>query len=328
MIGGEFEIDLSTQRHDFVEQPDTYYFASGRAALYQIVKLLQVKRIWLPDYLCISVVEAVKKAGAEYVFYELDDNLDAKIETLSPTEFDAVLLINYFGLKDLTAQEAKLSELFPYTVLIEDDVQAYFEFSKRNNQYVDFRFTSLRKTFAVPDGGLVYTRHKMPIAVEQNSFSPYKFDAGMIKARRNLEPIDDSKYLALFEKGEELIDENYDSVMSMDSRMLFSGTDIDEVSRKRKENASFLLDGLRDLGIKTILPVSQDKTPLFIPIYLENRNEVRKRMFANEIYCPVHWPLEGSKLKKGAEMAEHELSLIVDQRYSVEDMNQYLEYLV
>lgn len=325
MIGGEFEIDLSTQRQDFVERPDTYYYASGRAALYQIVKSLQVKRVWLPDYLCVSVVEAVKKAGVDYVFYELDDNLDPILQTLQPSESDAILLINYFGLKELSALELHLSELFPYTVLIEDDVQAYYEFCKCDNRYVSYRFTSLRKTFAVPDGGLVYTKHKMSVAIEQNSFSPYKFDAGIMKARRKVEPIDDSKYLALFEKGEELIEENYESVMSLDSRMLFDGVNVDAVSRKRKENAAFLLKGLKEQGIKTILPVPQDKTPLFIPIYLENRNEVRKRMFANEIYCPVHWPLEGMKLNKGAEMSEHELSLIVDQRYSSNEIIKILE---
>lgn len=327
MIGGEFEIDLSTQRQDFVEQPDTYYYASGRAALYQIVKSLNVKRVWLPDYLCISVVDAVKKAGVDYVFYELDDNLEPILNTLNPSEFDAILLINYFGLMDLSVIETKLSETFPYTVLLEDDVQAYFEFNKCDNRYIDYRFTSLRKTFAVPDGGLVYTKHKMPVAVEQNSFSPYKFDAAMMKARRQKESIDDSKYLALFAKGEELIDDNYDSVMSLDSRMLFAGVDADLISRKRKENAAYILKGLKELGIKTILPVPQDKTPLFIPIYLENRNEVRNRMFANEIYCPIHWPLGGLRLKKGSEMAEHELSLIVDQRYETNDIEKILNKL-
>lgn len=327
MIGGEFEIDLSTQRQDFVEQPDTYYYASGRAALYQIVKSLNVKRVWLPDYLCISVVDAVKKADVDYVFYELDDNLEPILNTLNPSEFDAILLINYYGLKDLSVIEAKFSEMFPYTVLLEDDVQAYFEFDKRDNRYIDYRFTSLRKTFAVPDGGLVYTKHRMPVASEQNSFSPYKFDAGMMKARRKIESIDDSKYLALFEKGEELIDDNYVSVMSLDSRMLFAGVNADAVSRKRKENSTFLLTGLEELGIKTILSVPHDKTPLFIPVYLENRNEVRKRMFANEIYCPVHWPLDGMNLKKGTELAEHELSLIVDQRYSIENLGIMLDIL-
>lgn len=319
MIGGEFEIDLS-RKGTFFEQQDTYYYASGRAALYQILHSLKVKRVWLPDYLCISVVEAVKKAGAQPVFYELDDNLDPKIETLSPDEFDAILLLDYFGLKELNAIEDKLSTLFPYTVLIEDDVQAYFDFAKNGNPYVHYRFTSLRKTFAVPDGGLVCTRHRLPVATKTNTFSQYKIQAGDMKLHRK-DGGDDSAYLKLFEKGEELIDENYDSQMSLESKALWAACDIEQISQKRQDNATFLLNALSELGIKTILPVPENKVTLFIPVWLENRDEVRRRMFSNGIFCPVHWPLEGMNLKKGKEMAEHELSLIVDQRYNLENMN-------
>ena len=133
--------------------------------------------------------------------------------------------------------------------------------------------------------------------------------------------------MALFEKGSELIDENYESVMSHDSEMLFAGTDLQWVKQKRQENASYLLDGLKSLGIEPLIEVPQDKVPLFVPIYLENRNEVRKRMFQSEVFCPVHWPLEGLPLKKGAEMAQHELSLILDQRYGLKDMDKVLNYV-
>ena len=71
----------------------------------------------------------------------------------------------------------------------------------------------------------------------------------------------------------------------------------------------------------------ENKTPLFVPIYVQDRNKVRKYMFQHNVFCPVHWPLEGLSLKKGAEMAEHELSLIVDQRYTHKDMEYILDLL-
>ena len=325
MIGGEFEIDI-TKKGVFIEQPDTYYYASGRAALYQILASLRISRVWLPDYLCVSVFEAAKKTGCQVVFYELDDNLDPKYETLSPNENDAVLLIDYFGLKDLNPIEDKISELFPYTVLIEDDVQAFYDFIGEANPYAHFRFTSLRKTFAVPDGGLVYSRHRLPKTDGVNTFTPFKLQAADMKFHR-IEGGDDSLYLSLFEKGEEMINQNYDSQMSPESKSLFSCCDIESAKKVRRANADFLLDGLKDIGIEPIIPVPDDKVPLFIPVWLENRNEVRKKMFSNEIFCPIHWPLEGMKVKKGAEMAEHELSLIVDQRYNKENVSIILDYL-
>jgi len=325
MIGGEFEIDL-TKKGRFVEETDTYYYASGRAALYQIICSLNIKCVWLPDYLCISVVEAVTKAGCQVAFYELDDNLDPKMETLNPDKHDAILLIDYFGLKDLNEIENNLSSLYPDVVIVEDDVQAYYDFIEGKNQNVQYRFTSLRKTFAVIDGGLVYTKHQLTNATDNNTFSQYKLQAADMKFHRT-ESSDDSKYLALFEKGEEMIDENYDSRMSEESKALFAACDIDDVRRKRIANSKVILKGLNELGVKTIIPVHENKTPLFIPIYLDDRNKVRKAMFGQNIFCPVHWPLEGMKIKKGAEMAEHELSLIIDQRYTTEDMNRILQLL-
>ena len=84
---------------------------------------------------------------------------------------------------------------------------------------------------------------------------------------------------------------------------------------------NYLLDGLKELGIKPLIEIPGNKVPLFVPIYLDDRNTVRKRMFQREVFCPVHWPLEDLPLKKGAEMAQHELSLIVDQRYVKKDMD-------
>ena len=50
-------------------------------------------------------------------------------------------------------------------------------------------------------------------------------------------------------------------------------------------------------------------------------------MFQSEVFCPVHWPLDELKLKKGEEMAQHELSLIVDQRYTLGNMELIIKLI-
>lgn len=332
MLGGEFEIDLSTQRDTFKPAPDTYYYASGRAALYQILKSLEkkVSKIWFPDWLCHTMVDAAKQAGFEYTFYALDDSFQASLSALDASGYkdgDLVLLINYFGLQDLTETAKVIKVAYPNAIVIEDDVQAYYSFAETTNPYVDYRFTSLRKTFAIPDGGLVYTKHSMPMATEPNTFAKYKIEGGVMKKHRGEEGIKDEDYLVLFEKGSALIDDNYESVMSHDAEMLFAGTDFQWVKQKRQENAAYLIEVLKSLGLKPMIEIPNNSVPLFVPIWLDDRNTVRKRMFQHEVFCPVHWPLEGLSLKKGAEMAQHELSLIVDQRYSKEDMDLILSLL-
>lgn len=332
MVGGEFEIDLSLLRDGFVESPDTYYFASGRTALYQIIKSLDCARrkVWMPDWLCHTMVDAVERAGFECVYYELDNHYKTTVEALDRSGFqdgDTVLMVNYFGLQKLNETAKSIKEAYPHAIVIEDDVQAYWELAERENPYADYRFTSLRKALPIPDGGLVYTKRPMPKATERNTFAPLKFQAGVMKLNRGKEGINDDDYLKLFKQGDALIPENYDSVMSDDSKRLYAGTDFQKVKQQRQANAKHLLEGLAAIGIKPMIDVPVDSVPLFVPIWLENRDEVRKRLFQHEIFCPVHWPFEGMSVKKGKDMADHELSLIVDQRYALKDMDLILSLL-
>lgn len=333
MIGGEFEIDLSTCRESFVPAPDTYYYASGRSALYQILRSIKSSkhRIWLPDYLCQSIIDAVVKAGWEYVFYELTTDLRATITALDEKGFrdgSVALIINYFGLQNLTDSARIIKQAYPKSIVVEDDVQAFFCFSEEKNPYADYRFTSLRKAFPIPDGGLVSSISPMILASKPNTFTDYKIRAGVMKYSRGKEGIRDEDYLELFCEGERLIEDNYESEMSFKSKSLLSGIDFSRVRALRQANACFLFNCLKEIGIAPVLDVPISSVPLFVPIYLKNRDEVRHRLFQREVYCPIHWPLpSGISLKRGGKMAEHELSLIVDQRYTHSDMEMILELL-
>ena len=328
MIGGEFEIDLSIQR-EFVPHSDTYYYASGRTALYQILRSFGSRhtKVWMPDWLCHTMVEAAERAKAEVVFYELNSDFKATLEALDKSGFrdgEAVLMVNYFGLQDLTSTAKAIKEQYPQSIVIEDDVQAYWCFAEQENPYADYRFTSMRKAFAIPDGGLVKTTRPMPEVTETNTFAPFKVKAGVMKQHRGQGGIKDEDYLALFRQGDNLISENYESRMSDDSKLLFSGTNFEQAKRQRQANAKVILDGLKSLDIKPLIEVPADAIPLFIPILLTNRDAVRRAMFQKEIFCPIHWPLEGLNNKRGLLMAETELSLIVDQRYTPKEMNEII----
>lgn len=334
MIGGEFPIaiaDLLRAQGLSKVHDGTYHYASGRAALYQILKYLNEERginsILLPDYLCDTILVPVRKLDFEYTFFPLNDKLELEQDKFKEVykKNVAVLLINYFGLQDLTEQIAIIRNIDADAIIIEDDVQAYFEFKKPLGD-VDFKYTSLRKTFAIPDGGLVKTEHPLPVIDKPNTFGQYKAAAALMKAMREGN-FDDNVYLDISKIGGSKIDDELDCSMSLVSERLYACLDEEDVKSRRQKNSKCLVKKLSDEGIQTLLPVSEDKVPLFVPIYLENRDEVRKRMFHNEIFCPVHWPLTGMKVQKGLEMAAHELSLVVDQRYNEDDMNTIISLI-
>ena len=327
MIGGEFPIavtDILNAQNRHLDAPDVYTYSSGRAALYQILKFLKqeksVTHVLLPDYLCSSVLVPVKALELEYEFYPIDEALELEEKAFSKLykPNTSVLVINYYGLKDISKQVSFIRSLDQDAIIIEDDVQAYYEFKKPLGD-VDFKFTSLRKTFAVPDGGLVKTTHKLPVIETPNTFGQYKAAAALLKSMREGN-FNDLIYLEMFEKGESKIDDELECGMSLIAEKLYGSLDEERVKVRRLVNAKYLIKELKKREITPILPLTEDHVPLFIPVYFENRDNVRQRMFQNEVFCPVHWPLEGLPLNKGAEMAEHELSLIVDHRYGQGDM--------
>lgn len=334
MIGGEFPIAvtdiLNAQNRQF-EIPDVYSYSSGRAALYQILKYLRqeknVNHVFLPDYLCSSVLVPVKELNLDYTFYPINEKLELEPFSFQPLykKGTVVLLINYFGLQALNTQIKAIRDIDDKAIIIEDDVQAYYEFIKPLDG-VDFKFTSLRKTFAVPDGGLVKTKFHLPRVTTPNTFGQYKAAAALLKSMREGN-FNDQIYLELFEKGESLIDNEQECGMSLIAEKLYSFMNEEHVKVRRLNNADYLVKKLNEIGIKPILPLLDNHVPLFIPIILKRRDEVRRAMFQKEIFCPVHWPLDDMEIKRGEQMSKEELSLIIDQRYGRKEMDEIISLI-
>ncbi|MEG0889612.1 MAG: DegT/DnrJ/EryC1/StrS family aminotransferase [Bacteroides sp.] len=336
IIGGEFDLDfdrlLGTQNTTFLGRG--FLYSSGRAAFYHILLSIKeympkIKTLMLPDYICSSIINIALKSGFEIIYYPISNSLQINYSIFRTlyTKTSAVLLVNYFGLISLEEQVRFLREIDDDICIIEDNVQSFF--SMYNDLKCDFSFTSFRKTFPVPDGSLVVTKHKLTLPFFDNTFAQYKIAGGVLKGLRSNNCFDDQLYLDLLEKGEEYIDINLESRMSDITSTLLSGIDLQRIALLRKRNAKYLTDGLSALGMEPLIPYKKEFVPLFIPIWLENRDNIRNFFFNNSIYCPVHWPVSNNtpKLLKGEELSKHELSLIIDQRYSLKDMDMILTLL-
>ena len=337
VIGGEFDFlkpECGGKRNGLVDGCSIY--ASGRAALWQILNLLKqngkANHVYLPDYLCDSIYKVCEALDMPYSFYKIDDNLRADridLKTRYETSGGGILVfINYFGIVNCEEEIIWAKQNLKDVVVVLDLVQAPFEINTKSD--ADFAFTSLRKAFPLPDGGVVRSQnYQLPIVTEPNRFSQYKIAASFLKNLREDGYYDDSLYLDLYGKGEAMMDEDYQTAASCYTTKNIAALDIEYFAQRRRENASYLIRGLSQIGIKPCVAVSPEAVPLFIPVLLDNRDKVRKALFRNQIFTPVHWPIAGheKELKCGCFMAEHELSLIVDHRYTIEDMERMISII-
>lgn len=281
----------------------------------------------LPDYLCSSITQVCIDEKISYQFYHIKDDLLPDEEDLLTKLEDnkVVLLISYFGMINVENIANRIKKINSNVVIIMDDVQNFYSQYSESN-FWDYRFNSYRKWFAVPDGAEVFCKHgNIDFPKVKNTFAQYKFSGNLLKNFSNW--VEDNLCLDLIGKGEEILDTDYNCECSKISRHLIPQLPFEEIKSKRMENASFLHDELEKLGIKHTY--NPETVPLFIPVFLENRSEVRKKMFSNNIFTPVHWPYESNKLNGTIKnpLYDIELSLICDQRYSQKEMEEQIDVL-
>ena len=330
IIGGEFSILEESLNKDETQYRynEDIVFSSGRCALFAILKEIEHitgKRggVLLPNYLCESITNTVRDSGWGYSFYNINENLHTDFDSLKNIKnYDVIVLINYFGMIKLDDDIEHLKELIPELVIIEDDVQAYFEL---NDSIADYSFTSFRKWFPCPDGAEIKAKKtlNMKVELQKNSWSQYKLAGNILKNYSDY--INDDIALALLNKGEEVLDGEYLSPCSDATKTIFTSLRLNEIANKRKRNAKILHEALLELNVSHLY--SEISVPLFVPIFVENRDELRSAFFSEQIFPPKHWPRISYEINGTNPLYDTELSLICDQRYGKEDMIKQISVL-
>lgn len=323
---------------------------SGRTSLSQVLDSIDIpsenrlKSVWLPSYCCDSMIQPFLAKGMGTVsFYDVcveNNRLKADINTIS--QADIILTLNYFGtgLNETEMFEKELREKFPDAVIIKDITHSMLSDGEQG-KYCDCMFGSVRKWSGFADGGIV---------VKKGGFKskPYEklnekhFELSE-KAQKSKELYiekgegDKFEFLNLFGEAEELLDEDYlDYAMSRDSFDKLSRFDWQTVAKARRRNYGVLMSASEIMAEKNIIPLADmpedGETPLFFPVLAENkekRDNLRRYLIENSVYCPVHWPISNLHLLNEAtrEIYDRELSLICDQRYTEQDMKRIVELI-
>ncbi|MDD2608886.1 MAG: hypothetical protein PHX60_04220 [Giesbergeria sp.] len=314
-IGGYFELELP--RNFSEKYPNALKFQSARAAFLALLQQMpHIKRVWMPYYICDSMMMPVYAAGKELSFYTI--NQQFKIE--HPPELsanDLLLYVNYFGICDSNVFEV-IAQFNPEQIII-DCSQAFYSgpFQCLATIY------SLRKFFGVPDGGLLVTSKDVVLPACQDVESIKRCTHLLERLAFSAETGYESYKMA-----EASLDDPTPKRMSQLTQIIMATIDYSLIENKRSENFAFLQ---KELGSTNKIKIKDTSTvaPLCYP-YLQEKEQLKELLINEKIFIPTYWPDVTSRINEISfekQLIKNMLAIPCDQRYKKSDLTLVVDLI-
>lgn len=304
IIGGFFSLELP-MRSEYHSQ--ALRLNSARYALEYILRVRHYKKIYLPAYICDSVLQPIKRLNIDYTFYSIDEHFSPIFDQM-PEDNACFLYVNHFGMNNKNVQNVCRN----LANVIIDNTQAFFE---RPQLRVDTLY-SPRKFFGVPDGGYLYTNAEERLELDQDP-SYYRYDA-------LLKQIDLGSVSAepLFEQNEAYLDTCGMHAMSRTTQRLLMSVDYEQVRTIRNENFRFLH---QQIGTYNLLRADFTNVngPMCYPFLIEHGEKLKDCLLERHIYANDYWQEVLSRVPPARfdyKLAKNLIALPIDQRYTETDM--------
>lgn len=334
-IGSEFwSIDIDTDKNniDYLKiAKDNKLLMSGRSAIDFVIKDINISNgiVYMPNYCCESMVEPFISNSYNIEYYDVDIINNKYIIDMNK-ECDIFFAMSYFGYNKANMDKYIKNFARKNIIVIEDITHRLL----CNNNYCKestYLVASLRKWFPIITGGIaICVGNKFNIST--NSYSVNK---ELIKKRRlamdlkrdylNGLNVDKERFLKLYSDSNNMF-KKYSS-MKIDELSLdiLKKIDIDRVKNTRINNTEIIEKMLDNSNIKLLYKLEDGDCPLFVPVLLDNRDIIRKKLIDNNIYLPIHWPNFNNF---NNDIYNLELSLVCDQRYNNNDIIEYMDKLI
>lgn len=309
-LGGFFELELPylSEYHD-----KAIRLNKARSALYSLLKTKQVKKMYLPYYMCHCLLDPITTLSIDYEFYKIDEDF-YPIFHKTVDEHECLLYINYFGLCSKSTQKVVTN----INNVIIDNTQAFFEYPFSG---VDTIY-SPRKFFGVPDGGYLYTNTNLEDTLDND----YSYDRLQFLAKRIDCSANDS--YTLYQKNEELLVNEVPKRMSNFTQRILQSIDYEQVRKRRNDNFQYMHNELKSIN-ELNLDTSHLNGPMVYPFLIVKEN-IKQLLIQNNIYVATYWK---EVLQYTApNWFEHRLTqylipLPIDQRYSISEMQHIVHTL-
>lgn len=299
-IGGYIELDTYTGK---MLHSDGTKLNCGRNALAYIIKAKNIKKLWMPKFMCDSCDKVLSDNNVNVQYYSIGIDFKPTIK-----EWDGWLyVVNFYG---------QLSNDYLNSLgdrIIVDNAQAYFQ---EPIPGVDTLYTC-RKFFGVADGAILYTDKYIEVEEQDESFGRMHFLLGRYERSA-------SEFYAEYVENNHFFRNQPIKTMSKLTENLLHGIDYEEVRKRRTQNFSYLHEKLYYVNM---LNLSLPDGAFMYPLYIENGAELRKQLQTKKIFIPTLWPAVFNLCGEDEleyDMAKNILPIPVDQRYGIEEM----EYII
>lgn len=309
-IGGYFELELNKNEE---YHKDAIKLNSGRNCLKYLLIVNNVEKIYIPYYICNTVIEPIEELGIEYSFYHINSLFEIENELVLKDK-EKLLYVNYFSLKNNYVKE--LVEKYGQKLII-DNTQAFY--SKRLEQ-VD-TFYSPRKFVGVSDGGYLYS----------NKILDYKIakDTSVDNSLHLLGRLDSSasSWYDAYKQAEKNLSNKAIREMSGLTSTVLKSLDYSNHKEKRKRNYLYLHYGLENINNMDLKIIDTTNPVMIYPFYSKRKN-LREVLIENGIYVAQYWPEVIEKKNINKIEADYALNLVplpIDQRYGENEMNYIIQ---
>ena len=308
-IGGYFELELNLGKNEW--HPNALKLNSGRYCLQYILQAKKYKKVYLPYYICDSVLQPIKNENVSYEFYSINENFEPIFDGIVKDD-ECFLYVNYFGINEKNVEKIVLK----HKNVIIDNTQAFFNFPFKNTD----TFYSTRKFFGVPDGAYLYISKDLSIHLHKE-ISLNRMDYLL----KRIESSANDGY-NLFRNNESYFDTCGLHEMSKLTETILGSIDYEKCREIRNHNFLYLHEKLskyNDLDID----LDNLNGPMVYP-FMNYTPNLRDKLIENKIYVATYWNEVKDRVNEHSfenKFVDYLIPLPIDQRYDFVDMSIIIE---
>jgi len=268
-VGGYFGLELKSGK-EF--HSASIHLNTDRNCFEYLIKTIKSKKIFIPYFICDTMLERLKINKINFEFYHIDNEL-SPIVSSEILKNNIFLYANYFGLKQNIVSNLSSK----YTNLIIDNSQAFFSPHIMGIN----TFYSARKFFGVPDGAYLYKEKKKLIILEEDH-SLYRMKHLLIRLDSGVE----KGYKAF-----KLIEKSFMNLpvraMSKLIRAVLCSISYEKVQSVCRQNFLYLHKKLQNIN-KIWINISNLNAHMVYP-FMTNTKRLKEKFIKNKIFLATYW---------------------------------------